>query len=64
MKEKLTTEQVDGKMTFEEVIKYYFPNALEEMTNYILWERTCYPMDTQQTIDQIYDYYVSTRELV
>lgn len=64
MKEKLTTEQVDGKMTFEEVIKYYFPNASEETIDYILWEKTCFPFDSEQTHDQIYDYYVSTRELI
>jgi hypothetical protein len=59
MKEKLTLEQVKG-MTWRQVFDYYMPDAEPHMADVILWNETCYPFDTQKTLDQLYEYYLKT----
>jgi len=60
MKPKIELDQAKG-MTWGEVIRYYFPEGEGEgMIAYILWEQTCFPFDTEKTLDQIYEYYIKT----
>lgn len=59
MKPKLTISQVKG-MRWNEVFAYYFPDLSSSEIDNILWNETCYPFDTEKTLDQIYEYYLKT----
>lgn len=58
MKEKITLDQAKG-MTWGEVMSYYFEGVPLKGLD-ILWNETCYPFDTERTLDQIYEYYLKT----
>lgn len=59
MKEKLSLDQAKG-MTWGEVFGHYFPDFDLALTDFVLWNETCYPFDTEKTLDQIYEYYLKT----
>jgi len=42
-----------------DVVKYYFPDVTDDEADYILWEETCFPMDTDIFLRQLYDLYLS-----
>lgn len=58
-KTELTKEDVDGKMTWREVIRYYWPEKTNEECEYILWNETCYPFSDETTCHQIYNLYLT-----
>ena len=46
-------EDIVGKSYFD-VLKSEIPNITDEFADYILWEKTCYPIgSTQQIIDDL-----------
>jgi hypothetical protein len=53
----LTAEQVENKMTWQDVIRYYKPDATEEEIEYLLWNETCYPFSDETTLRQINNYF-------
>lgn len=53
MKDALTKEQVDGKMTWREVIRYYKPDATDDECEYLLWNETCFPFSDETTLKQL-----------
>lgn len=53
MKDALTKEQVDGKMTWQEVIRYYKPDATDDECEYLLWNETCFPFSDETTLKQL-----------
>lgn len=58
MKPKLELDQAKG-MTWGEVMKYYFNQDVPYL-DIVLWNETCFPFDTEKTLDQIYEYYIKT----
>jgi hypothetical protein len=56
MKQKLTTEQVE-KMTWNEIIRYYFPGATDEYCDYLLWSETPFPFNNEKAMEMIYKKY-------
>ena len=48
----LKIEDLEGK-SWGEVIRYFKPDATDEEVDYILWEETCYPMSTEETLKQL-----------
>lgn len=46
----------DG-MTWGDYIRQYNPDATDKEVDYVLWEETCYPMDSEETLKQIAEYY-------
>jgi len=56
--EKLTTIRVtEGKFSWYDCIRHYYPDATDEECEYILWEETCYPFSTEKAIEQIWKYF-------
>ncbi|HVT84315.1 MAG TPA: hypothetical protein VHD35_03890 [Chitinophagaceae bacterium] len=53
MTQDLKVEDIDGKMSWLEVMKTYKPDITEEEAEYILWEETCYPFDDETTLERI-----------
>lgn len=44
-------------MTWDDLVKKYFPEASDDECDYILWEKTCYPMGEVEVIEkQIEEY--------
>lgn len=41
---------MDDNMTVLELVKEYFPNATEKECEYILWEKTAFPMGSVNII--------------
>ena len=39
-------------MTWVELVKKYFPNASEEEIDFILWEKTCFPMGSAEEVEK------------
>ncbi len=39
-------------MTWLELVKKYFPNACDEEADFILWEKTCYPVGSAETVEK------------
>lgn len=52
MKE-LTSKEVEGKMSWTDVVKYYRPKWSDEECDTYLWEETCYPFSSESTLLQI-----------
>ena len=48
----LKVEDLEGKQ-WGEVVRHYKPEATDEEVDLILWEETCYPMSTVETINQL-----------
>jgi len=59
MKEKLTIEMVVGKMSLNEVARYYFHDMTDNEIKDMLWNKTCYPFSTEIMLNQIYEMYVA-----
>jgi hypothetical protein len=57
MKE-LIFEDVKGK-SMVEVVQRYWPEATDQQANFIIWEMTCFPMNTEIALKQLYDLYRS-----
>lgn len=44
-------------MTWRDLVRKYFPNASDEECDFILWERTAFPVSSIETIEkQIIEY--------
>jgi len=57
MSSLLTKEEIDGKMSFLDVMRKYKPEITEKEANYILWNETCYPFSDEMTISQIHQFF-------
>lgn len=56
--EELTIDRViENKFSWGDVIRYYKPDATDDEIEFILWEKTCYPMDSETTVKQVYQYF-------
>lgn len=53
MKEPLTFEMVQNKMSAQACIKYYRPDWTDTECDYYIWNETCYPFSTEKFIEQI-----------
>lgn len=63
MKEELTFEKAkENKFTMIDVVKYYFPNYDDKTCDYIIWEKTCFPMSTDIAFRQIYEIYLKSKD--
>ncbi len=58
-KHQLTHEEVNGKMTWPEVFRHYFPSITDHEIDFLLFEHTCYPMDSEIALRQVYEIYQS-----
>lgn len=38
------------RMSWADLVREYFPDADDEMCDYILWERTCYPIGSLEQV--------------
>ncbi len=56
---QLTAEGVQGKMTWQQVFRYYWPNISDHKIDFLLYEHTCYPFDPAQALEQVYRMYKS-----
>lgn len=53
MVEKIkTTTSENDIMTWWDLVRKYFPEATDEECEYILWEKTAYPMGNVNTVEQ------------
>ena len=62
-KEKLTLNEIfDKKLSYDNIVEYYFPNKDRYQRKRILWEQTAFPYvdDKLKILDQIYSYYIKT----
>lgn len=60
MKEKLTYEKsIELGLTWIGCVKYYKPELTDGEADYILWEFTCFPFDTDTALSQIYDFFLN-----
>lgn len=60
MKDELTFEKaVELNLNMIGVIKYYWPFLADHEADFIIWEKTCYPMDTDTAFKQIFELYKS-----
>lgn len=57
--EQLSKEDVDGKMSWVEVMRKYNPDITEKEANYILWNETCFPFDDEIAFSQVHQYFKS-----
>lgn len=57
IKPELTIEDVHNKMTWPQVFRHYFPSMTDNEIDFLLFEHTCYPMDSAQTLKQVYEIY-------
>ncbi len=39
-------------MTWLELVKKYFPNASDKEADFILWEKTCFPICSAETVEK------------
>lgn len=58
-KPELKAEDVNGKMTWNQVFNHYFPSMTHDEIDFLLFEHTCYPMDSEQALKQVYEIYQS-----
>lgn len=59
---KLTAEDVQGKMTWQQIFRYYWPNISDNKIDFLLYEQTCYPFDPAKALEQVYGMYKSQIE--
>lgn len=58
MIDKLTFEKaVELKLNPIGCVKYYFPEFSNELCDFVLYERTCFPFSTEIFLNQLYDLY-------
>ncbi len=62
IKEKLQKEDVISKMSWCQVVKYYFDGMSDEDANNFLWNYTCYPFHIETALNQIYESYKKRRK--
>ena len=62
MKDKLIPSDVVGKISWQSVMDYYFPDCSKQEQDYILFEKTCFPFDDEVTLDQLFDEYTKRQE--
>lgn len=60
LKPELKHIDVNGKLTWRQVFEYYFTEITDEQIDFILFNETCYPFDTERTLHHIYQLYKST----
>ena len=53
----LTMEDVNGKMTWIDVIRHYKSDVTPDEAEYILWNETCYPFSDESTLEQIKSFF-------
>ena len=59
MKEELTFEQAKkNKFSMIDACKYYFPDWSNEECDFVIWEKTCFPMSTVTALSQLYQLYL------
>lgn len=58
-KHQLTHEEVHGKMNWKDVFRHYFPSITDDEIDFLLYEHTCYPMDSETALKQVYEIYLS-----
>jgi hypothetical protein len=39
-------------MTWNDLVREYIPNATDEFADWVLWERTCFPMGSVAAVRQ------------
>lgn len=39
-------------MTWYDLVRRYFPNASDELCEYILWEETCFPVGSVEDVER------------
>jgi len=60
---KLTLKYaIENKFTPCDCVKYYYPKATDEFCGFMLWERTCFPMDMKTTLNQLYKEYINDKK--
>lgn len=52
-KKRLKIEDVVGKMTYQDAIRFFRPDWNDEQCEFYLWEETCYPFSTEVLIEQL-----------
>ena len=57
IKPQLTVSDVNGKLTWHQVFRHYFPSMTDDEIDFLLYEHTCYPMDSETALRQVYEIY-------
>ena len=39
-------------MTWADLVRKYFPDADDQLVEFILWEKTCFPLCDAETVDK------------
>ena len=62
MKEPLDINYVtENDFTPRDCVQYYFPDYSYKLCDYILWERTCYPLSMITVLKQLYQMYLQSK---
>lgn len=64
IKKQLYKKDVLGKLNFQQIFNYYFPEMEEEEVEFLLWEETCYPFSLSQTLKDIYNIYLEKNKIM
>lgn len=60
MKDKLKIENdlIFNQVHWIEIVKHYWENISDDQASYILWNLTCFPFDTDEALNQLYELYL------
>lgn len=53
----LTIEDIKKLTSWGDIVRHYKPDVTDEEADFILWEKTCYPMSTVETIKQLNEFF-------
>lgn len=58
---EISEKEFEGK-TWGDVVRQYKPDATDEEVEYILWNETCYPFDTETALKQIHAFFNQNKQ--
>lgn len=61
--EKLTFEKAkENKFNWVDCVRYYYPQYTDDECSFILWNRTCFPFDSDTTLKQLYELFLDDQK--
>jgi hypothetical protein len=52
---------IDNQFRGIDLVKYFKPDLSDEECDYILWQKTCFPMSLKRTIEQLNEMFLAPR---
>ena len=63
IKEELTADiAINCKMSPIDCVRYYKEEISDEEADFIIWEKTCYPISTEVFLKQLYNIFNNTNK--